>query len=485
MEPPIRTGRAVTDPLHSRLVSLGAERLAEALLRLAERDDAAAQVVDRLLAPADEGVKRARRALAGLKRRRSFIPWNRSREMREKLLAVLAEIAESGADARTMLDLVARFFECDEAVVGNADDSSGIIGDVFTIDARMLWAEAAGRVEDQEWLVERTASLLENDEYGVRDSVLEDVGGWLDTKHLESLADLLWQRGLHEKFAAHAASQEQGRDQRPSFRRPRSMLLVKRVARALRDPELFERATREWCGGEVGGLDLDIAEQYVEAGRHEEALAWIHRRGRHEHHAYEYERRMLLQRIHAERGETEALVALIREDLEESPSVDTVERLVGLLGEEQREALVQEAIRIALASPFGVNSTSFLCDLGEFERAERFVVDHRDSIDGDHYYTLAPLRERFVDADRPLAATILGRALMESILGRASTRSYGHAARYWHDLAGHAKKIVRWQDVMPHGVYAEAMTEKHKRKTSFWARVEKEGAKRANRRPPR
>jgi hypothetical protein len=61
-----------------RLINLGEEALAQALLDLATRSDSAAAVVQRLIAKPDEAVAQFKKKLARLKRSRRFIDWRES-----------------------------------------------------------------------------------------------------------------------------------------------------------------------------------------------------------------------------------------------------------------------------------------------------------------------------------------------------------------------------------------------------------------------
>ena len=58
-----------------RLIELGSEALAEALLELESRNDAVHEVVERMLATPNENIKRFKTKLARLKRGRRFVSW--------------------------------------------------------------------------------------------------------------------------------------------------------------------------------------------------------------------------------------------------------------------------------------------------------------------------------------------------------------------------------------------------------------------------
>jgi hypothetical protein len=76
-----------------------------------------------------------------------------------------------------------------------------------------------------------------------------------------------------------------------------------------------------------------------------------------------------------------------------------------------------------------------------------------------------------LEQGQPLAASIVYRALLESILNRAQSKTYPHAARYLRRLGTLGKKIRAWSPIAPHESYLQALRARHDRKRAFWAQV--------------
>jgi hypothetical protein len=76
-----------------------------------------------------------------------------------------------------------------------------------------------------------------------------------------------------------------------------------------------------------------------------------------------------------------------------------------------------------------------------------------------------------LELDHPLAATILYRALLDDILGRARSPAYGHAARYLEKLDALAAHGDSASSIDPHHAYRAALSQKHGRKSGFWSLV--------------
>jgi len=65
---------------------------------------------------------------------------------------------------------------------------------------------------------------------------------------------------------------------------------------------------------------------------------------------------------------------------------------------------------------------SFFLSWPALERASRLVVEHAESLDGDHYEILAPAARTLL-SEHPLAATLVFRAMIDHTLNRGkSTR---------------------------------------------------------------
>jgi hypothetical protein len=71
---------------------------------------------------------------------------------------------------------------------------------------------------------------------------------------------------------------------------------------------------------------------------------------------------------------------------------------------------------------------------------------------------------------RPLCASVVYRALLDSILRRAHTKSYPHGVRYLRKLERLAQDVADWRNIAPHHAYLQEIKFNHGRKSSFWPR---------------
>jgi hypothetical protein len=114
-----------------KLIEKGPEILADALLELAQRVDAADDLVNRLIATPKENIRRYKTKLTSLNRRRRFISWKESAAFAQELMMLLEDLKSGVDNPRAGVELAAAFYQADGAVFDQCDDSSGNVSDVF------------------------------------------------------------------------------------------------------------------------------------------------------------------------------------------------------------------------------------------------------------------------------------------------------------------------------------------------------------------
>ena len=98
------------DDRKKRLIDLGTETLAEALLELASRNNAADDLVERLIATPLENIQRFKTKLAAIKRSRRFIRWGEAAGFARELQDLLHELEFSVSDPEQGAEWVAAFY---------------------------------------------------------------------------------------------------------------------------------------------------------------------------------------------------------------------------------------------------------------------------------------------------------------------------------------------------------------------------------------
>ena len=441
-----------------KLIALGPEKLADALLAMAGNYDEVDELVERLVATPEEKVKRFKAKLNGLKRSRRFIDWREAGAFAGKLSGLLADLEEGLEDGKTGVELTARFFECDRAVFERCDDSSGMVGDVFRHDAAKLFARFAAECPDKKWLAKRIVKLFGNNDYGARDYLLESAARFLPEDNLRGLVDKFRQLGEEEKNEYQQRSWYRG---------------VEELADQLGDALLFEKARLAAWGEPGTAACLDIAAVYLKNGEPQTALAWINR-DKEPGSFMADERDKLLQAIYTELGESEKVEKIAWKRFCAHRSERSLEELLTVIGVEKKETVIAEQAREILAEKrFRESDAGFLLQTACLDQAENYLLQSVEQFNGDFYGSILPLAQNMEKAERHLAASMLYRALLDSILKRGQTKTYPHGIRYLKKLDTLASAVSNWQQFPSHEIYKKLLRLAHGRKHSFWGKYDK------------
>lgn len=111
------------DPRKEKLIDLGADVLADALLELAGHSDEASALIERLLATAKEEVQQFKKTLLSLRNSRHFIDWRSASSFARELKRLLKDVKNAVEDPLTGIEMVAAFYEADNVILDMCDDS--------------------------------------------------------------------------------------------------------------------------------------------------------------------------------------------------------------------------------------------------------------------------------------------------------------------------------------------------------------------------
>ncbi|NLJ48537.1 MAG: hypothetical protein GX428_02980 [Candidatus Atribacteria bacterium] len=447
------------DNLKNQLMNLSAEKLAEALVDLSNRSDQALELVERLLAKPEENLQRIKSKLSSLKRRRRFIERWRTREYAQELKDFLADIRAKVEDPKTGLELVTAFFKSDSKILEACDDSDGLVSNVFHFDAIELFVYYAKNIKDESLLSNLVFELYQKDDYGVRDVLVNQSSQFLSDEILRSLAQRCWENAKNPENDEYIARH--------------FLFAVQSLARQLKDAPLFEKAALAAWPKLALNTCLDIAEVYFEAGDLEKALQWVMKIPP-EGKFLDYKRDELLLNIYKKTNDQEKLKEVAWQIFRKQRHVETLKQLLSIIGEDQRERVITEASQEILSNPhFSESDLSFLLQTNQIDQAQCYLFKNVQELDGDRYNFLLPIAQQFEKENRFLAATMIYRELLESILNRATSKYYHHGVRYLKKLEELAPDITDWEEFLTHDQYRKKIDEAHFRKKSFWIKYEK------------
>ncbi len=442
-----------------RLIELGPEALADALLELAERDGEADRLVKRMISPLPGNTQRFKTKMAGIKRLRRFIPRKESSRFAQELYSLLQDLKAEVKDPRLGVELTAAFFETDEAVFETCDDSNGSIGDVYRFEAAALFEDYARNCNDKDWIVDLVLHLNRNDGFGVRDVLIDRAAKYLPESSI---------RALIARFHQMAEEEED-----KEFGKRHWLFGIESLARQIKDAPLFEKTRIASWGKLNSAACVDIARVYLESGDARTARSWLERIPESESFQA-HERDALLLEVYGQLHDGKKRTEVAWRVFKRSRSEESLQELLAVIGPDQRERVVADEVGLMLTEEdLSLSDLTFLIELGRLSGAEDYLLQRADRIDGDLYGCLLPPAEALDAGGRPLAATLIYRALLDSILERAQSRIYSHGVRYLKKLDALAKSISDWHGLEDHAAYTARLRDNHIRKRAFWSRYEK------------
>ena len=438
-----------------KLIDLGVDALADALQELSIHCDTADTMIQRLIATPSENLKRFKNKLSGLKRSKRFIEWSESSKLARDLEMLLQELKAGVTDPVKGLELVAAFYETDESVFGRCDDSSGHVGDVFRFDAKTLFVEYASKCGDKTKVASILLKLNQKDSYGVRDVLIDCAKDYLPEPVIRDVISALGK-------LADKETEDHGKRQ--------YLRLVESLARQIKDARLFEETRIASWGGLSTAACVDIAQVYLESGDAQTALEWLDKIPKDETFQA-YDRDKLEIEIYRKQGNIPKLTESLHKKFRSHHSIDNLEALLDVIGDDKRDKVIAEEISIILGSSgLRESDAAFLVAVGRIDEAQEYLLDRAELLDGDNYPRLLSLADSMVSNKRHLVASLIYRCLLTSILQRGSSKAYSHAVRYLKKLDKIAPEVDDWKTFADHEAFKQQLHKAHGRKRSFWSR---------------
>lgn len=147
-------------------------------------DDRVRDFAERMASSPQENVGRVNDKIEILKSREFAHYGDEVNRMWVELQALGQDIKAAASDPVVGLELVAAVFRIDGAIMNNCDDSLDEIGSFFTDDLTEIFVSLASSFRNKEWIRDLVIELCRNDEYGVREKLLDRVAEYLPREHV-------------------------------------------------------------------------------------------------------------------------------------------------------------------------------------------------------------------------------------------------------------------------------------------------------------
>ncbi|MDD7459547.1 MAG: hypothetical protein PUJ82_12720 [Spirochaetales bacterium] len=385
----------------------------------------------------DEVYEQIKKAIANLKKSRKFYDWRARNELYQQLENILENIRTNIVDSEKGIDLLVRFLSLDATCCNNCDDSDGGLGYEFNSHAMEVMIPFAQKFSDKEKLTEIIYELLQTNDYGCHDGVLQNINCLLPKEKIRELLN---------------------RDFNGSYIKPD-------LAFALGDAPLFEKLLKE---NRPNGFSeyydySELAECYFVYGDYDKALHFTDLIPSHNS-----KKNGLYEKIYLANKNIDGLKNIYSENYMRYPSEETKSKIIALCGEPFFEELYKERINSVIENPaFSESDMIFLMENNLVDLAEEYILNRKEKI-ADKYFQ-SDFIKKIKKTCTPLVQTLVCRVPLNYYLDNAKSKYYSSAVKHLKFLCEISNKVIDWKGVHPHDVYFEELKKKHFRKHSFWS----------------
>ncbi len=472
------------DELRTRLAKLSKQRLAQFLADLARDIPGLDERVEALALSGDPKslARLLRKRLMSVKRGRRFIDRRASRAFAAELSGWIEDVGQGllETDPEAALGLLEEFIGSDGRILGRVDDSNGLIGDAFRLACGM-WYRAASKLPASHDWVKRVHDLHADNDYGVRDALLDEAAVRLSELELRRLAKMYEEEAVPPPAREGPARKGKGKPgdievsahwdgSDRDWEALGAASAMGQVAVALKDAALYEKSLRI-RSPQLNTLQaMDVAKQYVAFGPVEKAIPLLEFAGSDDRSLGQLD---LLVEAYEKLGDVAKLRQMRKRLFEWSVSSEDFVAYLACLPESERAKAKKRAIAKLRTTADPFRSAQFLLEIGDPESAARIVESASDGLKDTFYAQLLRLAKGFEQAGQFLPAILCYRALCEQILKEARSKAYGRASRYVAklDALNLNPKLADYGNFHDHAAYMAGLRERHGLKYAFWRRL--------------
>ena len=469
----------------TNLERLGTAALADLVLDLVA-GNAALQRQARMTLSAAQGPKDMaadiRKRFASLRRASGFLDWRKQHALVKELDALLdmIEARISPEDADTAFELLWSLLQLAPSIHERTDDSNGAVGDVMGRAVELIGVASPRIAADRNALAERVLEAVADADFGEFDGIIPATAEALGPEGLAHLKTVTnqWaemppsdaELDKWRRFGLSTAPEEIVRRNRETTR----SIILADIADAQGDPDAYmARYSDEQLT--YGTIAPGVARRLLDAGRVEEAHGIVTRARAAEQGKGPRMFRHDLDEVYEEclqkLGHHDTLKDYLWDRFRAGLSAPALRRYLSLLPDFEDMEAEETALDLVEAHSHPGMAIRFLVDWPAPARAARVVLSRAGELDGNRYETLTPAAEA-LEADHPLAATLMRRAMIEDTLRGAKSKRYRHAARHLAECAACDTAIAEYGDHPTHDEFLETLRADHPRKHGFWGLVD-------------
>lgn len=466
------------------LERLGAARLAALVMDLVQ-GSAALQRRARLELSAAQGPQEVaadlRKRFASVRRSTGYIDWRKQKTFAKDLAGLVAMIETGVApfDADEAFELAWALLHLAPSIHARSDDGSGAIGDALRGATEVIARLAPRLTAAPTLLADRILDAVAEAGHDAFDGILPALAEALGPEGLEHLKSITtaWaaadpappEVARHRGYGLATPPAASARRQRQAS----ASIILAEIADLQGDVDAYmARYSAEQLT--YGTIAPDVARRLMDAGRLDEALGIITRaRAAEAAKSFSASREDLddaLEDCLHRMGRLDALKAQLWARFEASLHPGSLRRYLKLLPDFEDIEAEEKALSQAESHPRLWQALEFLTVWPDLRRLSRLVIARAAALDGNDYETLTRAAAA-LEADHPLAATLLRRAMILDTLEGGKSNRYRHAARHLKDCGDSAAAIGDFASFPDHARFLSGLRDKHGRKYAFWELV--------------
>lgn len=469
------------------LEALGAEALAELLME-AVKGDAARQRRVRMALSSEQSPQETAadigKRLAQIRRAKSWISSRTQRMLAKEMTGLIDVISDRVASENVDLgfDLLWSVLQLAPDIHARTDDSNGTIGEVMDAAMDAIHALAPRLDRDPETLADQVFEALHDNGYGEFDGVITALSEALGDRGLTVLKlravaamDAPITVDDTEYFGIHISAKrrlEMAKDSRDRTLR----IILSDIADAQGDVDawLSQYSAEQLTYHTIAP---NAARRLLEAGRAEDAL-------------------QVMETCIASEGKDRGfdtpevdsahfacLEALGMEDnlrrtmwtrFETRLCAETLRRYISRLPDFDDDEALEEARTHVRGHPNLLQGLIFCLNWPDSRLAADLILYRHAELDGNAYEILTPTSE-LLEAEHPLAATLVWRSMITFALQNNRAKRYRHGARHLASCAQADMAITDCGIFQSHDAFVSDLRRTHSRKQAFWDKVDHHG----------
>lgn len=442
-----------------KLISFGADKLADIILDVYEADYKTQKKIDKAIVALDDNPKKffsiIRKEISSLRISKKYIDYHQSDDMVERLDSLRKQISEKAINKSLeySYEFMLNFLDIHESVFNRTDDSNGSVGEVFRAACKDLAKICQLLNLPQQDVVKLVLSKITANNYGVYDKLIENFRSVLNEEGFivlrQTMLDLL--KKDSQNVVARSA--------------------LKTIADCQNDVDAFIEACR-LGNGPYPYEKLEIVKRLNDSWRSKEALEWLGSIDMKIDRCNEYDYvKLKIESLQLNGDHVDAQRERIR-FFESNFFVDIYLQIMKYMkSDEEKEEFKQGVFLKAHDCAQPLRALSFFYEAQFFDECSKLIRNRHQQISGENYYTLRPIVNVLKETD-PLSATLLYRRLVEPVLERAKSKYYDFAVKDLLSCQKLSEKIDDWGLFESHIDYFNRIFVAHKNKYSLWQRYE-------------